>query len=117
MKLGEMTLNEVGKKLIVLLVFFVAAAIMTPPDVVSQITLVVVMVIIYGLLIFIVSRFKSFAHTPQSIKSLIMALVCLLSITMSYSISSLGYYQRYHQLRDEHSKCPVSQEQTQIQSQ
>ena len=109
-------MSELAKARIVLLVFFVAAAIMTPPDVVSQITLVVIMVIIYGIQIFFILRFKSFAQTPESIKKLIMVLVCLLAVTMSYSITSLGYYQRYHQLRVEHSKCPVSQEQTQVES-
>jgi lysylphosphatidylglycerol synthetase-like protein (DUF2156 family) len=102
------------KALIVLLVFAVAAAVITPPDLISQITVIVAMLIIYGLLIFIVSRFKSFAQTPKSIQRLIMALVCLLSITISYSITLFLYY---HQLRVEHSKCSTSQEQTQMESQ
>ena len=110
-------MSELAKAWIVMFAFFVAAAIMTPPDVVSQITLVIVMVIIYGILVFIVSRFKSFVQTPENIRKLITALVCLLAITMSYSITSLGYYSRYHRLKAEHSKCPISQEQTQVESQ
>ncbi|MHC4537035.1 MAG: hypothetical protein ACYS6K_24055 [Planctomycetota bacterium] len=110
-------MSELAKAQIVLLVFFVTAAIMTPPDVVSQIALVVVMVIIYGLLIFIVSRFKSYAQTPQSIKNLILVLVCLLTITISFSIISFEYRRNYRRLRAEHSKCPTSQEQTQTESQ
>ena len=102
------------KALTVLLIFAVSAAIITPPDLLSQITVIVAMLIVYGLLIFIVSRFKSYAQTPQSIKRLIMVLICLLSITISYSITLFLYY---HQLRVEHSKCPTSQEQTQIESQ
>lgn len=114
-------MSEWKKAQIVVFVFFVAAAIMTPPDVISQLTLVFVMVTIYGLLVFIVSRFKSLAQTPESIKSLITVLVCLLTITISYSIflflSCHQLSKSYRQLKIEHSKCPVSQEQTQMQSQ
>ncbi|MBN1807347.1 MAG: hypothetical protein JW837_19025 [Sedimentisphaerales bacterium] len=39
MKLGEMTLNEVGRKLIVPFVFLLVAAILTPPDILSQLVL------------------------------------------------------------------------------
>jgi len=104
----------------VLMIFCIAAAIMTPPDVISQITLVVVMVIICGFLIFIVSRFKSFAQTPQSIKCLILAMVCLLSITITSSMMFFQVYyhlnKSYRQLEIEHAKCLLSQEQTQMQS-
>lgn len=107
-------MSIMGKALIVFFVFAVAAAVITPPDVSSQLFVIVEMVIICGLLMFIVSRFKSFARTPKSIQRLIMVMVCLLSITISYSITLFLYY---HQLRVEHSKCPTSQEQTQMESQ
>jgi Sec-independent protein secretion pathway component TatC len=99
----------------------ITAAILTPPDIVSQLTLVVVMVIICGVLLFIVSRFKALAQTPKSIKYLILALVCLLSMTITSSMMFLqGSHQSnksYRQLEIEHAKCLASQEQTQIQSQ
>lgn len=97
------------KAQIVLLVFAVAAAVITPPDVISQLFVIVEMVIICGLLIFIVSRFKSFAQTPESIKRLIMVLVCLLSITISYSVTLFQYC---HRLKVEQSERSTSKEQT-----
>jgi hypothetical protein len=101
-------------------IFLVVSAILTPPDIISQLFLTFVMVIICGVLIFIVSRFKSIAQTPKSIKYLILAMVCLLSITISSSIHLFQYYyhlnKSYRQLEIEHSKCPVSQEQTQMES-
>lgn len=121
MKLGEMALNEAGKKLIVPFVFIVVAAILTPPDVVSQIFLAVQMLIIYGVLRFIVSRFRSYAHTPQDIKKLITFFICLLSITIASSLTFYQYYihinKSYRQLEDEHSKCPISQQQSLIENQ
>ncbi|MCP4612333.1 MAG: hypothetical protein GY845_26855 [Planctomycetes bacterium] len=114
MKLGEMTLNEVGKKLIVPLVFCVTAAILAPPDPITQISLAVEMLIIYGILRFIVCRFKSYTQTPQDIKKFIIALICLLSITITSSEMLFRRYyhlnKSYRQLEAEHSKCPVSQE-------
>ena len=69
--------------------FLVVAAILTPsPDVVSQIAMALMMTVICGILTFIVSRFKSFGQTPESIKRLIVVLVCLLSITTAYSFTS-----------------------------
>ena len=62
-------MSEWKKAKIIVFIFFVVAAIMSPPDIVSQITLVFIMVIIYGILVFIVSRFKSYAETPESIIS------------------------------------------------
>jgi hypothetical protein len=102
-------------------IFVITAAILTPPDIVSQITLVVVMVIISGLLLFIVSRFKALAQTPKCIKYLILALVCLLSMTITSSMmffqGSYHLKKSYRQLEIEHAKCLASQEQTQMESQ
>ena len=72
---------------IFLLVFSVAATLITPPDPASRIVLVFEMVIICGLLTFIISRFKSLKQTPESIKKLIIVMVCLLSVTISYSVT------------------------------
>jgi predicted membrane protein len=116
MKLGEMAINEVGKKLVVPFVFFVIAAIITPPDVISQLTLAFEMLIIYVILWFIVSRLRSYAQTPQDIKKLITFFICLLSITIASSLTFYQYYihinKSYRQLKDEHSKCPISQQQS-----
>jgi hypothetical protein len=116
MKLADMTLREVGKKLIIPFVFFVVAAIMTPPDVISQLVFFVEMLIIYGVLRFIVSRFESYPQTPESIKKLIIVLLCLLTITM---ISSFYFFQcycssrkSYDKLEAEHSNRPTSPQQT-----
>jgi hypothetical protein len=73
----------------ILLVFFVASVILAPPDIISQIALMIVMLVVCGVLAFIVSRFKSFGQTPESIKKLIVVLVCLLSITIPCSITSI----------------------------
>lgn len=81
---------------IFLLVFSIAAALITPPDVISQIVVIVEMVIVCGFLTFIISRFKSLKQTPESIKKLIIVMVCLLSISISYSVTL--FYQ-CHQLR------------------
>jgi Sec-independent protein secretion pathway component TatC len=72
--------------IIFLVVFSIAAALITPPDVISQVTVIIEMVIVCGLLIFIISRFKSLKQTPESIKKLIIAMVCLLSISISCSV-------------------------------
>jgi prolipoprotein diacylglyceryltransferase len=93
---------------IVVFVFFVVAVILAPPDFISQIFLAVQMVIIYGVLRFIVSRFKSYAQTPENIKKLITVLICLLSITITSSIfffqAYCGLNKSYQQMEDEHSK-------------
>jgi len=69
--------------------FLVMAAILTPsPDVISQIALAIPMMVVCGILAFVISRFKSFGQTPESIKRLIVVLVCLLSITTAYSFTS-----------------------------
>lgn len=90
---------------IVLFIFSIAAAIITPPDVASQVFVIFEMVIIYGLLTFIISRFKSFAQTPETIRKLIVVLVCLLSITISYSVTLFQYC---YQMRAEHSELAPS---------
>lgn len=110
-------MSKIGKGLIVLLVFYVVAAIITPPDALSHLVVIVEMLIIYGILRFIVSRFKSYTQTPQNIKKLIMVLICLLSMTIACSIAFFDYRRSYHRLRAEHSKCPTSQQQTQMESQ
>ena len=84
------------RALVILLVFSIAAALMTPPDVISQITVIIEMVIVCGFLIFIVSRFKSLKQTPESIKKLIIVMVCLLSISISFSFT---LFMQCHQLR------------------
>ncbi len=65
---------------------FIPAAIFTPPDVVSQLVMVFEMAIVYGILAFIISRFKSLKQTPGSVNKLIIAFVCLLSITIPLSL-------------------------------
>jgi len=74
---------------IIVLVFSIVAALITPPDLLSQIVVIVEMVIVCGFLTFIISRFKSFKQTPESIKKLIIIMVCLLSITITCSVNLL----------------------------
>lgn len=74
--------------IMVVFIFPIVAAILTPPDVISQVVLMSVMTLIGGILAFIISRFRSFAQTPQSIQRMIIVLVCLLSITAAYSATS-----------------------------
>ena len=73
------------------LTFVLATSIITPPDLISQITVLFEMLIVCGILTLIISRFKSFKQTPISIKKLIIVMVCLLSITISYSITLFQY--------------------------
>ncbi len=80
---------------IFLLVFSIVAALITPPDVISQIIVIFEMIIVYGFLTFIISRFKSLKQTPESIKKLIIVMVCLLSISISCSVT---LFQQRHQL-------------------
>ena len=72
-------------------IFPIAAAIITPPDVIAQVVAIIEMAIIYGLLTLIISRLKSLEHTPESIKILIIILVCTLSITITFSITLLRH--------------------------
>jgi hypothetical protein len=81
---------------IILLVFSIAAALITPPDVISQIVVIFEMVIVCGFLTLIISRFKSLKHTPESIKKMIIVMVCLLSISISCSVT---FFIQCHQLR------------------
>jgi hypothetical protein len=90
---------------IILLSFSIASVIITPPDPITQVSAIAVMVIIFGILIFIISRFKSFAQTPETIKILIVALACLLSITITYSVALSQFN---HRLRAERSKQVTS---------
>ena len=116
-------MNKIIKAYIVFMIFCIVAAIMAPPDAISQLTLAVFMAIIYGILWFIVSRFKSYTQTPESIKKLIIVLICLLSITITSSIfffqGICGLKKSYRQLEIEHSESPAAttQQQTQTQSQ
>ncbi len=91
--------------LIVGLVFAVAAAVITPPDRISQISVMLEMVAVYGLLLFIVSRFKSFARTPERMKTVIVVLVCLVAIAVACATTFFAGYQqvktRYHKLLQE----------------
>jgi len=82
-----MRISRLTRVWIILLVFSIAAALITPPDVVSQIVVIFEMLIVYGLLTFIISRFKSLKQTPESIKKLIIVMVCLLSISISCSVT------------------------------
>ena len=70
-------------------IFPIAAAIITPPDVIAQVVAIIEMAIVYGLLTLIISRLKSLEQTPESIKILIIILVCTLSITIPCSITLL----------------------------
>ncbi len=94
--------------LIVGLVFAVVAAVMTPPDLISQIFLMLEMVAVYGPLVFIVSRFKSFAQTPERMKTVIVVLVCLLAIATTCAATFFQYSRqtnvRYHELLYEQSE-------------
>ena len=94
--------------LIVGLVFAVAAALITPPDLISRVFVMFEMVVAYGVLLFIVSRFKSFAQTLERMKTVIVVLVCLLSITVTCAATFFqGYCQtnvRYHKLLYEQSE-------------
>jgi uncharacterized membrane protein len=81
--------------LIVLLVFAVASAVITPPDLVSQLTAMVLMLITYGVVFLAVSRVRSFQQTPESVKKVIVGLVCLLSIT---AVLSAGLWHQCRQL-------------------
>jgi len=87
--------------LLLLLVLTTAATVITPPDVVVQVVAAAEMVIVYGIVIFIISRFKSFKQTPETIKKMIMVLLCLLSV----SIVFCGVlFQAQYQLRMELSE-------------
>lgn len=73
--------------LILWVVFSVASSVIGPPDMISGISLMVEMFIVYGGVIFAVSRFRSFKQTPESMRRVIVGLVCLLSIaTVSSSM-------------------------------
>ncbi len=91
---------------IFLLVFSIAAALITPPDVISQIVVIFEMVIVCGFLTFIISRFKSLKQTPESIKKLIIVMVCLLSISITCSVT---FFIQRHQLRIAHNDLRTGQ--------
>ncbi len=82
-----MRISTLTRAWIILLVFSIVAALITPPDVISQIIVIFEMIFIYGLLTLIISRFKSLKQTPESIKKLIIVMVCLLSISISSSVT------------------------------
>jgi Sec-independent protein secretion pathway component TatC len=82
-----MKASTIIKAWIILLVFSIVAAVVTPPDVVTQVVFIAEMIIVYGLLTLIISRFKSLKQTPESIKKLIIVMVCLLSITITCSVN------------------------------
>ena len=79
--------------------FLIMAAILTPsPDVFSQVVMAFMMTLVCWTLAFIISRFKSFAQTPESVKRLIVVFVCLLSITMTVCVVS--FLDRIHRHRE-----------------
>ena len=82
------------KSIIIFLIFSFASGIISPPDLISQVTLLVAMLIVFGILIFIISLFKSYKQTPESIKRLIIVMVCLLSVSTIYSLHF--FYCFYH---------------------
>ena len=77
--------------IMVIWIFPVAAAIITPPDVISQIVVAVEMTITYGIMLYIVSRFKSLKQAPENIRRLIVVLLCLLSISTIYTVTLFGH--------------------------
>ena len=81
--------------LMVMFIFPIAAAIITPVDPITNAFVTFEMMAVYGLLLFIVYRFKSFRRTPENIKKLIVVLVCLLSITITSSMTLFRYLQHY----------------------
>ena len=91
-----MSILTLTRALVILLVFSIVAALITPPDLISQITLMLEMLIVCGFLTFIISRFKSLKQTPESIKKLIIVMVCLLSISITCSVT---FFMRCHQMR------------------
>jgi Sec-independent protein secretion pathway component TatC len=91
---------------IILVVFSIVAALMTPPDLISQIVVIFEMVIVCGFLTLIISRFKSLKQTPESIKKLIIVLVCLLSISIT---SSVTFFMRCHQMRIDYHNLRTQQ--------
>jgi len=91
-----MRILTLTRALVILLVFSIVAALITPPDLISQLTLIFGMLIVCGLLTFIISRFKSLKQTPESIKKLIIVMVCLLSISITCSVT---FYMRCHQMK------------------
>lgn len=97
--------------IMIVFVFPFVAAILTPPDIISQMALAIPMMVIYGILTFIVSRFKSFGQTPQSIKRLIVVLICLLSITMTVCVVSfldrIHRHREYSSVSEESSESPL----------
>ncbi len=87
--------SKLIRNLIVLLIVFpIAAGVISPPDLISQIIIAVQMIIVYGVLSLVISRFKSLAQTPETIKKLIFVLVCLLSITIVTSVTFVQYNYR-----------------------
>ena len=90
--------------LLLLLVFIIAAAIITPPDVLCQIVAAAEMLILYGTVIFIISRFKSFQQTPDTMKKVIKILLCLFTISIVFC--GLLFQRQYHlskKLSEQHS--------------
>ena len=70
--------------LIILSIFPIVAAIITPPDVVSQLILAAEMAIIFGVVIFVISRLKWFTESPETRKRTVTIAVCLFSIFVGF---------------------------------
>ena len=94
--------------LVVVLVFAVVSALVTPPDLISQITVMLEMAAVFGLPLLIVSRFKSYSQTPEQMKMVIVALVCLLSIAITcatlFFTACRNARMEYHELLYEQSQ-------------
>jgi hypothetical protein len=58
---------------------FVLAYMLAPSDLILEIVLGLEAAFVCGLLIFIITRFKSFRETPIHMKRIMLGLVCLLS--------------------------------------
>jgi hypothetical protein len=91
----------------IIYIFPNAAGIIIPPDPITQAVVSLEMAVIYGLLLFIVYRFESFKQTLENIKKLIVVLVCLLSITITSSLT-LFRHVHWYQSRIEQSKLADS---------
>jgi hypothetical protein len=100
-------MKTISTLLLAVLVFAAVSVLATLPNLVSEITMMLEMAAVFGVLLLVVPRFKSFAQTPEQMKTLIVVLVCLRSITITGSVTFFQYYyhanRRYHELLHEQS--------------
>ena len=71
---------------------FILAFILGPPDFASMFILGFESAILCGLLVFTITRLKSFLTTGEKLKIFILALVCLLSVVVVHLINYILYY-------------------------